>query len=454
MVEYKLQSGYIKDMDKPYIFTYDGELLQLVPKNEDDIKRYDCFNNRNINYEMLEGNTIGFEKIFFLNCHLKRHLSGYVAKPSGYACFGNNERKFDTIIFKGGILDYFYRSNHIIDEKNTQYDYDTGEAVLKIKTFNETSKQTEVEIDGKKAMLTLSVMLPEEPIYMQIDYNLGKPQTIVYLTFYEPVDIEKFRTVYMWIYNLMTFCNFRKDISLGKIELGKINEEKRIEQIGYIYLNEKGKKDITNVDKIIGYSFIFDHLNELLQILNKKELNLLFVPQCEKEDKYITDEKYMICCTSFESVFNFVFPNAKMEYSEKANEVKNEFLQYIAMKEKEYKGEDGKKRKEFHKYADIIKLLDFSLAEKFEYCDLKYNKIIDEYKKKVLRRFDLTQEQLNELSVEFARKRNLLIHSGVGEFEDIHILAYVLARAFIYVMLLDKANVAPAMIIQAIDKIL
>lgn len=166
------------------------------------------------------------------------------------------------------------------------------------------------------------------------------------------------------------------------------------------------------------------------------------------------NEKYMICCTSFESVFNFVFPNAKMEYSEKANEMKNEFLKYIAIKEKEYKGEDGKKRKEFHKYADIIKLLDFSLAEKFEYCDLKYNKIIDEYKKKVLRRFDLTQEQLNELSVEFARKRNLLIHSGVGEFEDIHILAYVLARAFIYVMLLDKANVAPAMIIQAIDKIL
>ena len=34
MVEHELQSGYIKCMDKPYIFTYDGELLQLVPKDE------------------------------------------------------------------------------------------------------------------------------------------------------------------------------------------------------------------------------------------------------------------------------------------------------------------------------------------------------------------------------------------------------------------------------------
>ena len=43
-----IQSGYIKSMEKAYIFTYDGELLQLVPRNEAD--------------------TIRFEKIFFLNC--------------------------------------------------------------------------------------------------------------------------------------------------------------------------------------------------------------------------------------------------------------------------------------------------------------------------------------------------------------------------------------------------
>ena len=57
----------------------------------------------------------------------------------------------------------------------------------------------------------------------------------------------------------------------------------------------------------------------------------------EKEDMYISAEKYMICCTSFESVFNYVFPNAKAENSDKASEVKNEFLQYIARKEKNTK---------------------------------------------------------------------------------------------------------------------
>lgn len=454
MEEHKLQSGYIKCMDKPYIFTYDGELLQLVPKDEESVKPYDCFKNKNVNYDVLEGDTVGSNKIFFLNCQLKVSLSGYIAKPAGYVCFQNGERGFDVITFKSGIVDYFYRPNHIIDEKNTQYDYDTGEATLKIKPFNETSKQIEVDVAGKKAILTLSVTLPGKPLHMQLDYNLGKPKSIFCLTFNETVDVAEFRTVYMWIYNLMVFLNFRKDISMGKIELGKINEENKIEHIGYTYLNEKEKNDISNVDRIIGYYFIFDHINALLRIVNKEDLNLLFIPRSEKEDKYISAEKYMICCTSFESVFNYVYPNAKVKNSEKANEVKSEFLQYIELKREEYKGKDSKKRKEFQKYADIIEFLDFGLAEKFDYCNTQYAEVIDEYKRAVLRRFNFTQEQLDDLSFQFAKKRNLLIHSSVEEFDEIHVLAYSLARTFIYAMILDKANIDPSIITQAIDKVL
>lgn len=134
--------------------------------------------------------------------------------------------------------------------------------------------------------------------------------------------------------------------------------------------------------------------------------------------------------------------------------MKNEFLQYIAGKREEYKGQDAKKRKEFQKYADIIELLDFGLAEKFDYCILKYEKCIDEYKKKILRNFNFELEEFNDLSLQFAKKRNLLIHSSVEEFEDIHIFAYMIARALIYIMILDKSQLDSSMIIQAIDKVL
>lgn len=55
MIEHGVQSGYVIGLDKPYIFTYDGELLQLVPKDETSIKRYDGIRNKNIECDVLEG---------------------------------------------------------------------------------------------------------------------------------------------------------------------------------------------------------------------------------------------------------------------------------------------------------------------------------------------------------------------------------------------------------------
>ena len=102
----KMQSGYIKLEEKIYIFTYDGELLQLVPKEQESIKPYDFLENKNIDLDILEGTTIGSERIFFLNCLLKVSRSGYMAKPSGFVCFDDKERCFDTITFKGGIMEW------------------------------------------------------------------------------------------------------------------------------------------------------------------------------------------------------------------------------------------------------------------------------------------------------------------------------------------------------------
>lgn len=450
----KMQSGYIKLEEKIYIFTYDGELLQLVPKEQESIKPYDFLENKNIDLDILEGTTIGSERIFFLNCLLKVSRSGYMAKPSGFVCFDDKERCFDTITFKGGIIDYFYRPNHIIDEKNTCYNYFDGGGEIKLKPFNKISKECKVKIDNKKAKLVLRVTLPEDPTHMQVDYSLGKPRSILKLYFEEGIDVINFRTIYMWIYNLMVFVNFRKSIRIGEISLGKIDDEGKNAPIAYVYINELNKEDISDIEQIIGYYFVFEHINDLIQIVNKKDLNLLFIPKNIRSGKYVTPESYMICCTSFESVFNYVFPNAKMEYSQKANEVKEEFMQFIERKDEEYKGVDPKKRKEFKKYADMIKFLDFSLGEKFEHCQTKFDKLIVSYRKRILMRFDLSQEEIDEMPNKFSKMRNLLMHSSLEELEDIHVYAYTLARAYIYIMIMKHAKIEDHLIIQAIDKIL
>ena len=181
---------------------------------------------------------------------------------------------------------------------------------------------------------------------------------------------------------------------------------------------------------------------------------MLFIPKNIKSGKYVTPESYMICCTSFESVFNYVFPNAKTEYSQKANEVKEEFLQFIEEKDEEYNGVDSKKRKEFKKYADMIKLLDFGLGEKFEHCQTKFDKLTGSYRNRVLKRCDLKQEEIDEMPNEFAKMRNMLMHNSLEEMKDIHVYAYSLARVYIYIMIMKQAKIEDNLIVQAIDLVL
>lgn len=187
-----------------------------------------------------------------MNCSLKVNRSGYIAKPAGFVCF-----------------------------------------------------------DGKKATLMLSVTLPSEPVYMQIYYNLGKPKSILRLCFKEKIDVVYFRKVYMWIYNLMVFVNFRKNIKTGEINLGKTNDEGKIVSVAYTYINELNKEDIADIDQIIGYYFVFDHINDLIQIVNKEDLNLLFIPKNIKSGRCVMPELYMVCCTSFESVLTLCFQMQK-----------------------------------------------------------------------------------------------------------------------------------------------
>ena len=122
----------------------------------------------------------------------------------------------------------------------------------------------------------------------------------------------------------MIFLNFRRDISMGDISLGKINEDQKVEEIAYTYFaeNPQNTEFKMDPDNIIGYYFVENNINELLKIVNEPKLNLLFIPKDKKSARSITPENYMVCCTSFESVFNYIFPNARIEYNQMANEVK------------------------------------------------------------------------------------------------------------------------------------
>ena len=99
-----------------------------------------------------------------------------------------------------------------------------------------------------------------------------------------------------------------------------------------------------------------------------------------------------------------------------ANEVKQEFLDYISDRDEAYKGKSKKKRQEFQKYADMIKFLDFGLGEKFSYCEeeiwLPYYRLY----KAIATSTKYEEEQLDEMAYAFGKKRNMLMHNSLEPF--------------------------------------
>ena len=370
----ELKNGYIfSGLDKEYSFTYDGELLQLVPLNPKEIKPYDFLENRLVEKELLNGYTLQRENIFFLKCRLQRNISGYVAKPAGYVCFDNEIKSFKTMVLKGEVINFFYRPNQILaDDSDYPWDEDGGGKLI-LNKFSDITKSKQIFIAGERANFVVSVSRPAFPKYMVKDYSLGTPRSFIRLEFENDIPIEKFAQIYSWMQNLFEFVNFKESVFVENIELGTISESEKVSKVAKVYLLHKRELDLNSPDSVIGYYFIEQGLNELLQILNTKNLNMLFLPKNAKENKYIEPKKYMLCCSSFESVFNFAFPNAKMSENAKMRKAKDSIIEFIDCKDREYKKKDGAIRKEYKSLKRLIELADFSLSEKYRWCLNHYN---------------------------------------------------------------------------------
>lgn len=448
-----IKSGYIlNSLDKQYAFTYDGELLQLVPKDEKEIKPYDCFVNMVVEKELLSGTTVPDKSsIFFLKCTLQRNNSGYIAKPAGYICFDDNVNKFRTMVFKGEVINYFYRPNQILGADSEYPMESDGGGKLIIKKFSEITKRKSVNIAGEKADFVVSISRPQFPKFMKAAYSLGIPRSFVRLEFENDIPVEKFAEIYLWIQNFFEFLNFRKSVFVEEIELGTYTQEERVLKKADVHLLHKREIDLDNPDLTIGYYFIEEKLDALLNILNSGKLNMMFIPVNRKADNYIDPQKYMLCCSSFESVFNYCFPNKKMEENKKFKDAKLSVLKFIEEKDEEYKGKDGAIRKEYSSLKRIIELSDFSLEQKYRWCLGEYADYISDYCERIYQKCNLNQKQIEEIPRLFALKRNTLIHSNIENIEEEEVAAYAIMRYLIYFIILHRIGIPGELVKNAVE---
>jgi hypothetical protein len=459
-------NGYVECNKQNFTFTYDEDILHLVPMNPNEIKQYDFFINRKLDEKLLIGTTTKNEAIVFFDCHLIKNAAGYLAKPSAYIQYCNKQViDFESIVFNGNVVNFFYRPLQIVDIDNTIYDHINGGATIKLKPFDKIGKEENVTIDDINALLSLSIYLPPNPIDSKVIDNLGNLNSFLRLSLNTPTDISLFSKIYGWMYKLFTFLTFRSSIEFGNIILQNKTSDGKFITIANVYIRKHETTPHIDADSIIGYYFIEEHISSLLNNINSPNINLLFIPETEKEIKYIDPVKYMSCCSSFESAFLFRYGKVKGKIDENYLTAKEDIEAYIRTKINQYKNVQGKGklRSAYKSLLRTVNLTDFSLADKYKYCLKEYNDIIHDYISNVLRNLGFTIQSdsvpipvidegiLRQIPIDFADHRNLLVHDHIEAFLPIHIAGYLIAKCIIYVLLLDSARINHHLIKQSID---
>ena len=450
-----LQQGYIKEqLDKEYTFTYDGELLSLVPTDSDSISPFDRFKNINQHIKILNGVTLAPRYISFMECNLFRSNSGYVAKPAGYILFNGQDTEFDIIVFKGTAIDFFYRPNQIVEE-SSEYPMDNKEdrGKLILKPFSDTLKRVKFNIGNIDITMEICISRPPLPIYYETpDWNLGKPESYIKLILNKKITVKEFIDIYLNAQRFFSFLNFQKNVYIEKIEVE--NRTALGDMInGKVYLPNRRGSVVKDPDKTIGYYYVKDILPELIELISTSTLNLNFLPKDEKDSKWLDPIKYTSCCSSFESIFNLIFPDARLKSDDNFRKAKEDILTYIDKRIND-KTINSKIRDSYKSLKNSVELTDYSLERKFKKCLKEYDDILKDYCEKQYKLFELTEEEAVILSSEFSRMRNILVHDHIETFENIHVVAFLIARYMIYIMVFDKCGMPKNQIKQAIDHII
>lgn len=470
--------GYLKYKGYSCVFTYSDGLLQIVNKNISNKNIKLRFSQKKFSENILIAQTNNNGIVVFFNCDFSKiGLSGFVARPAGYAEFNTKDTSFDAITFKGDVINCFYRPNQIIDDDKSDYKFferNDSFGKLVFKPFSKITISEMIEIDKHKAKMILSISTPNIPTKVTEKFNLGTVNSIMRIEFTEKQPIEHFALIYSWVLQFFKFLNFSISIKFDNISVSSKNSDGVFNSISDVFIQPGYEIMEINFNKNIGYFLIKDHINELLKITNLKHLNFLFLPKSFKDDKTVDPIKFLSCCSSFESLFNYCFPNQKEEESANFKQAKQDILSFIDLKRDEYKGKKGKVRECLKSFKTTINLQDFSLEEKinfglkkyqnsyydvfFQYCQVENlistNAVIDDMGDNncVNQRAEVN-DILTQIASTVREYRNSTAHESLMPLDRIHILGYSTLRILIYCMILDYVNIEEHLIKNAINNL-
>lgn len=469
--------GYLEGLEEYKMpFTFENNLVTIIPEKD----MFTTFKNQYSpkKFDIIRGIDISNYEIYFFGCT----YYGSTLTQKGYLKAIHNLttkpiKGFHKLSFIGKPVDNFYIPK-------TAYSTEDFEAatsnkrmpIIKPKTWDETIKQSDTIIDDQKIIIELSFSAQYNSRFNERAVGDFIPH--ISLIFENEQEIEKLTTYYLYMLDFFSFISFRKGIEFEQISLYEENQKKFEKKAIAHFYTENSNRNI-NFKKCIDYRFIQENLGQLFQNIalrrNKTIFDNMFIPKDDKENSTVDHLKFLSCALSFEGEYKRSGFETKTILQAKFRDIKKLTSQVIKDIEKsvineksddfiriikssvvleslqrllETKGQQGVSNKEtgyIKKMIDEIEKIDFSLEEKFNNTfELFYEDILKDYVMNLIHDNKLEKSKLpmKQYGYVFAELRNQIGHGFPPEkLERKHVFVYLVARAMIYILILDKAGI-------------
>jgi len=405
------------------------------------------------------------------------YLEGYSLSAQGWAMSSGNMSPdslfdFDAIIFTGNPIDAFftpkraisYEKNVIINENEKAFDNTMLLDKIVPRSYVDYVREFNVTMDNE--LITVKLCVYTNYNLKRYERDIGTVTSELVVKFQNTMPIVTLPKYYLYILDLMKFISFRQNVSFDSIILCKKSDSDTIK--GSLtrtancefFVREYKSKYKSDDRSVITYDNLGANISTFFKNVASRRLkgivDDLYIPETNLDFEKISYASFLSCALSFEGEYCRCFPNEKANTSPIFMTVKSNIISGISTNNFDYSDLSAGSRKKavsYHeKYEKAFSLIDSSLEEKFNNIKKRYSKIVSDFINKALSSEKVSLDNEKILGSALSEMRNHISHGNPIPIIDIHVVAYRITRAFIYVLILDEAEVPHDVIKTIVDR--
>lgn len=441
-MEEKTIRGELEYKGKNYPFVIEKRVLMIVQSafhHNEDFQEGEQLGT-------LTGVTDENKYIFLLDCHILnyafRTLNGKIQIGlHGYILQDTAEDRFDCIEFYSPALCAFYSPRKAW---KAEFNGENDMQGVTLTPYEEVMLEIPVTISGENLQCSLgfaryfNLRLEDQyALSIQTGLILDLP------TEKSSPDLGKY---YLYVRDFLAFISFKRDVPFDDIVLWRREAGGKRHKCGKAVIFQ-----VENMDfKPDAYhSITYDDLGPdsfaaLFKETAEQRLlegyNPYFLPANKSEANTVEKSRWLMTAISFEGEFDKRYRNMKAERDQLFYKTKETLLSAVdkAVQQSTH-SINNPNNKYFKSFRHLIECYDTTIKEKFQFCEDHFKLEIEQVKGKYCNFTGVPAT--TDFAMKYAESRNRSAHGNIEPITQEDVVTFQILRCFIYLLIMERAEV-------------